>query len=279
MRCLALSAGILALLSAAPSHAQDPDPKTETEHRVKPGETLGGIASRAEVPRILIIEANGLKQPYSLRAGQKLIIPRRRSHVVKDGETGFGIALDYGVPWNVIAAANGIDPKAALRMGQSLVIPTISATSAVTILSPASSPTPSPSQSTAPAPGRYAWPVEGGIRRGFAPRKGSASFHDGIDILSPSGTAVRASAAGAVIFAGDGPKEYGKTVIIHHGGRWTTTYSFLSRITVKDGEQVAAGERIGLVGETGLATQPQLHFEIRRNREAFDPVRYLPKPD
>ena len=275
MRCLALSAGILALLIAAPSPAQDSDPKAETEHQVKPGETLGGIASRAEVPRILIIEANGLEQPYNLRAGQKLIIPRRRSHDVKEGETGFGIALDYGVPWGVIAAANGIDSKAALRKGQSLIIPTVSATSAVTIPTPA----PSQSPSTTTASGRYAWPVEGPIRRGFAPREGSASFHDGIDILSPAGTAVRASAAGTVIFAGDGPKEYGKTVIIHHGGRWTTTYSFLSRVTVKDGEQVSAGERIGLVGETGLATQPQLHFEIRRNREAFDPAGYLPKSD
>jgi murein DD-endopeptidase MepM/ murein hydrolase activator NlpD len=275
MKCLALSAGILALLSAAPSPAQAPDPKAETEHRVKPGETLGGIASRAEVPRILIIEANGLKEPYSLRAGQKLIIPRRRSHVVKDGETGFGIALDYGVPWSVIAAASGIDSKAALRKGQSLIIPTVSATSAVTIPTPAASQSPSTTTSS----GRYIWPVEGPIRRSFAARGGSGSFHDGIDIISPAGTAVRASAVGTVIFAGDGPKEYGKTVIIHHGGRWTTTYSFLSRITVKDGEQVAAGERIGLVGETGLATQPQLHFEIRRNREAFDPVRYLPKSD
>lgn len=271
MRRAALFVGLLVLQSAAVAFAQDADLKTETEHRVMPGETLGGIAARAEVPRILIIEANGLKQPYNLRAGQRLIIPRRRSHDVKEGETGFGIALDYGVPWGVIAAANGIDPKAALRKGQSLVIPTVSATSVVPAPLASASPAPGPSAS----PGVYAWPVEGRIRRGFAPRKGSASFHDGIDIVSPAGTAVRASAAGTVIFAGDGPKEYGKTVIIHHGGRWTTTYSFLSRITVKDGEQVSASERIGLVGETGLATEPQLHFEIRRNREAFDPVRHL----
>lgn len=275
MRRLTLFTGLLVLQSAASSFAQEPDLKTETEHRVKPGETLGGIAARAEVPRILIIEANGLEQPYNLRAGQRLIIPRRRSHDVKEGETGFGIALDYGVPWGVIAAANGIDPKAALRKGQGLVIPTVSATSVVAVPLANASPAPAPSAS----PGVYIWPVEGRIRRSFAPRKGSASFHDGIDILAPAGTAVRASAAGTVIFAGDGPKEYGKTVIIHHAGRWTTTYSFLSRITVKDGEQVSASERIGLVGETGLATEPQLHFEIRRNREAFDPVRHLPQQE
>ncbi len=83
-------------LAAAPLVAET-DPETATENVVKPGETLGGIANRAAVPRVLIIEANGLKEPYTLRAGQKLVIPRRRTHTVKDGETSLGIALDYGV--------------------------------------------------------------------------------------------------------------------------------------------------------------------------------------
>ena len=244
------------------------DPKTETEHVVASGETLSGIANRAEVPRVLIIEANGLTAPFTLRAGQKLIIPRRRSHTVKAGETGFGIAMEYGVPWRAIAEANGFDPKAPLKPGQKLAIPTLTAPAAT--LAPAPSP-------TAAAAREWRWPVEGRVRRAFAPR-GGKSFHDGIDILADKGTAVRASAAGTVIFAGDGPREYGKTVIVHHGERWTTTYSFLDRITVKEGERVRAGERIGLVGQTGLATEPQVHFEVRRNRTALDPMRYLPEP-
>jgi len=73
------------------------------------------------VPRVLIIEANGLKPPYALRAGQKLVIPRRRSHTVKEGETGFSIAMDYGVPWSAIAAANGLQLDSAVKAGQSLV--------------------------------------------------------------------------------------------------------------------------------------------------------------
>ncbi len=246
------------------------DPKSETEHVVEPGETLSGIASRAEVPRVLIVEANGLIPPYTLRVGQKLVIPRRRNHTVKAGETGLKIALDYEVPWRAIAEASGIDAKAPLKAGQKLVIPTLSA-------APAATPSPSPAPTPSATAIAWRWPVEGRVRRAFAPR-GGKSFHDGIDILSPQGAAVRASAAGTVIFAGDGPKEYGKTVIVHHGNRWTTTYSFLERITVKDGERVRAGERIGIVGETGLATEPQLHFEIRRERAALDPRRYLPEP-
>lgn len=278
-----LAASVLALVAAT-----EPDPKTETEHLVRSGETLSGIAKRADVPRVLIIEVNGLKPPYVVKSGQKLLIPRRRDHVVGKGETSFGIAMDYGVPWSTIAAANGLDPKAKIKPGQKLTIPTVSRLPSVPEPAPAPSPTvastsspstPAPIPLAATPPTRFSWPVPGEIRRGFVGRKGKASYHDGIDILADDGKAVRASAAGTVIFAGDGPPEYGKTVIIHHGGRWTTTYSYLGKITVKDGQKVKAGQKIGKVGHTGLATEPQLHYEIRRNRVALDPEVYLPAPE
>ncbi len=283
MKRLGASGLALAALLAAPLLAEDakaPDPKTEAVHVVKAGETLGGIAVRAEVPRVLIIEANGLKEPYALRTGQKLVIPRRRSHTVAEGETGFSIALDYGVPWSAIAAANGLKVGDPVKAGQKLAIPTISS-KAVTAPVATPAPSPSPSASAAaladtPAP-KFAWPLTGKVRRSFAGAGAKDGPHEGIDLLSPEGTTVRASAAGKVIFAGQGPDDYGLTVILFHGGRWTTTYSFLSKVTVKEGDEVKAGERIGLVGETGLATEPQLHFEVRKNRVALDPVKFLPK--
>lgn len=277
----------LALLAAAPLLGQsgESDPRSETEHLVKPGETLGGIANRAEVPRVLIIEANGLKPPYALKAGDKLVIPRRRVHTVKEGETGLSIALDHGVPWSAVAAASGVDPRASIRPGQKLTIPTM--TSAATA-APAAAPAPTPSASASPAPALppdtarappFAWPYKGEVTREFVARGGKASFHDGIDIAGDKGDAVRAAAAGKVIFAGQGPKEYGLTVIVYHSGRWTTTYAFLDKVTVKEGEKVKAGERVGKLGQTGLARQPSLHFEVRRNRVALDPVKYLPETD
>lgn len=282
-RLVGLGAG-LALLAAVPLLAQssESDPKSETEHVVNPGETLGGIANRAQVPRVLIIEANGLEAPYHLRAGQKLVIPRRRSHTVKDGDTGLSIALDYGVAWSAIAAANGIDPKAPIKPGQKLAIPTTAKPGPATTATPSSSPSPGPTATlppdTAKAPA-FAWPYEGDISREFVARGGRKSNHDGIDIAGKHGTAVRAAAAGKVIFAGQGPKEYGLTVIVYHSGRWTTTYAFLDKVTVKEGERVKAGERVGKLGQTGLAREPSLHFEIRRNRVALDPVKYLPEAE
>lgn len=278
MKPLALLAAVLGVLCTTPLLAQATasDPRTATEHVVKPGETLGGIANRAQVPRVLIIEANGLKEPYLVKAGQKLVIPRRRTHVVKAGETGFSIAMDYGVPWSVIAAANAITPDAPVVAGQRLTIPTISAARAEAVPQP-----PAPAPEAAPLadtpPPKFAWPLRGKIRRSFLTEGVKDGPHEGIDVLSPLGTAVRASAAGKVIFAGSGPDAYGLTVILFHGGRWTTTYSFLQKVTVKEGEDVKAGERIGLVGDTGLAREPQLHFEVRRNRVPLDPALYLPK--
>ena len=255
------------------------DPKTETSHVVQPGETLGGIAERAEVPRVLIIETNRLKPPYAVKAGQKLVMPRRRSHTVKDGETGFDIAMDYGIPWDVIAAANGLQRDNKVKPGQKLEIPTLATSSGVdpvTVAYPSISTDPPKGLPDTVAPA-FVWPVEGKVRRGFVVAGGTQPPHDGIDVLADEGTAVRAAGKGEVIFAGPGPEEYGLTVIIYHSGRWTTTYSYLSKITVKVGDKVKSGERIGLVGQTGLASKPQLHFEIRRNKRPLDPARYLVK--
>lgn len=308
------AAALLAAAALLLTGAGEPDPRTATEVVVKPGETLGGIASRTQVPRVLIIEANALKPPYAVKAGQKLVIPRRRTHTVKAGETGFSIAMDYGVAWSGIAAANGLNSKEAVKPGQKLVIPTlIKALSEASAL-PAGAdktqkaatdkarandaaaaksvpgktppgktgsgkalPAPAIDVDDADPPVSFAWPLSGKVRREFAARGGKGAFHDGIDVLAAKGAPVRASAAGTVIFAGDGPMEYGKTVILHHGKRWTTVYSYLDKITVKLGDKVKAGERIGLNGQSGLAGDPQMHFEVRHNRGALNPMRYLPK--
>lgn len=265
----ALLAAMSALLIAAGEPVLPPD--QETEHVVKPNETLSGIAQRAGVPRILIIEANRLTEPYALRAGQKLTIPRTRRHTVGAGDTRFTISYLYGVPWQDIAVANAIEPAAALRPGQKLLIPS------VITPPPAAAPAGAASQPAEAAPEtRFVWPLAGRVRRGFIPRGRSANYHEGIDIPVPDGTAVRASAAGKVLFAGEEPRQFGKLVVVDHGGGLQSAYAFLSRITVKEGDAVRQGERVGLSGHTGLARGPELHFEIRRNNRPIDPAGQLP---
>lgn len=263
----ALALAPLALLLTA---AGDPLPPHEAiEHVVKQGETLGGIANRAKVPRVLIAEANGLQPPYAVRVGQRLKIPRTRHHTVIRGETGFTIAYTYGVAWRDIAVANGVDRGAALKPGQKLLIPTI--------ITPATAATSAANAAAAAITdaNRFAWPVQGQVRRGFAPR-GAANHHDGLDIRAASGTAVRATDAGKVLFAGVEPRQFGNLVVIDHGDGWHSAYGFLSRITVAKDEQVAKGERIGLVGNTGQAKGFELHFELRRENGPVNPIGPLP---
>ena len=270
MRRLAFPAPVLALaLVGASAALAEVAPENETVHVVVPGETLGGIASRARVPRVLIAEANGLKEPFALRAGQKLKIPRTRHHTVKAGETAFDIAYDYGVAWKDIAVANGLKSSDAVKPGQELLIPTLIAAPA-----PAIAAAKGPSMAAPIVAVNFAWPLQGKVRRGFAPRS-AANHHDGIDIPAGAGTAVRAAAAGKVIFVGE-KDDYGNLVIVEHAGGWHTAYGFLSKITVAKGEAVTAGERVGLVGATGLAKGNELHFELRRDNAPVDPLKELP---
>lgn len=249
---------------------------TESTHKVLAGETLGGIAARAKVPRVLIAEANGLQPPFDVRVGQTLRIPRTRHHAVKSGDTGFSISLDYAVPWEQIALANNLDPAAPVKPGQDLLIPTLldpPTTGPKTLAPSAVAKVAAPA--AAPKPPRFAWPLTGTVRRGYD--ADGSDYHDGLDIRAPKGTMVRAAAPGTVTFAGKEAEQFGNLVVLDHGDGWFTAYGFLSRVTVKEGAKVAAGERVGLVGDTGMAKGAELHFEVRQDGKPVDPLGELPK--
>jgi len=116
-------------------------------------------------------------------------------------------------------------------------------------------------------------PVAGTVSSGYGNRSGGR--HAGIDILAPSGAEVRAASAGIAGYAGNGMRGYGSAVILDHGGGITTLYGHLATIRVQSGETVSAGAVIGTVGRSGNATTHHLHFELRVDGEAVDPVPYL----
>jgi murein DD-endopeptidase MepM/ murein hydrolase activator NlpD len=98
--------------------------------------------------------------------------------------------------------------------------------------------------------------------------------HYAIDVVAPSGTPIEAPAAGTVTSAG-WSNGYGNTVTIDHGFGLMTRYAHASRIMVRPGQRVARGERIALVGNTGLATSSHLHYEVHVNGKPVDPLRYV----
>lgn len=123
------------------------------------------------------------------------------------------------------------------------------------------------------------WPVDGKLESGFGGRRNpfggsSYEFHDGQDIVVPSGTPVVAGAKGTVTFAG-WQHGYGRLVEIDHGGGLTTRYGHLSEFDVELNQEVARGEFIGRVGSTGRSTGPHLHYEVRINDNPVNPLQYL----
>lgn len=98
------------------------------------------------------------------------------------------------------------------------------------------------------------------------------TFHGGIDLAAPQGTPVFASRDGRVVRTAKNAKGYGQLVVIKHSFGYSTYYGHLSRIEVKRGQQVRAGQVIGKVGATGRATGPHLHFEVRKNGNRRNPA-------
>lgn len=99
--------------------------------------------------------------------------------------------------------------------------------------------------------------------------------NDGIDIAVPSGTPVKAAENGVVIYAGDGLKEFGNTVLVRHEDGLVTVYGHASEIKVQRGQQVRRGEEIALAGMSGSADTPKLHFEVRKDLAPVNPAGYL----
>ena len=126
--------------------------------------------------------------------------------------------------------------------------------------------------------GRLMWPVQGTINSSFGTRTHpvfkTKVTHTGIDIGAPKGTPVGAAEAGEVLYTG-WMRGYGQVVIIDHGSNLTTVYAHLSKIETQENARVKRGGVIGRVGSTGITTGNHLHFEVRVNGNAINPMNYL----
>jgi murein DD-endopeptidase MepM/ murein hydrolase activator NlpD len=122
------------------------------------------------------------------------------------------------------------------------------------------------------------WPVEGRIGSSFGQREdpfnGEGAFHSGIDIDAPYGTPVRATADADVLNVGT-VSGYGKEVVLDHGHDLHTVYGHLSAFAVLSGQHVSRGQIIGYVGQSGRATGPHLHYEVRVHSVPVNPYKYL----
>jgi len=122
------------------------------------------------------------------------------------------------------------------------------------------------------------WPVNGRLLSRYGERQdpfsGEGAFHTGVDISSPMGTPVHAAADG-IVYAAEFVGNYGRMVVIDHGGGLSTRYAHLSRFDVVPGQEIRRGEVLGASGASGRVTSPHLHFEVRMGGTAVNPHPYL----
>ena len=246
-------------------------------YRVKPGDTLTGIARKFGVNMKTIWWANNLKSKDSLKPGTKLRIPPDDGLLVKvkEGESLDRIARTYDVDPARIQEANGLADDTVF-IGQTLFVPK----SAGTIASvPTPTPKPKPrvvvnsnpggftdsgGQTRPVGPVRYAggrmtWPVVGG---GNYISQYYTYGHPALDIAGTYGAPVVAAAGGRVVYAGWRSNGGGYQVWIDHGNGIYSTYNHLAGVSVGVGQTVGAGQRIGSLGSSGWATGPHLHIEV-----------------
>ncbi len=255
---------------------------------VKEGDTVSEIAEELGVSQKDIIKANPDMNVDRISIGQELslTVPRYMINIKQSTVKEYEDTVPYDVAYeesdelykgNTEVKVEGVEGKKQVKAELISIngipeetrilneIITLAPKAAVVL------------QGTKPRPrtlafGVFNWPSRGSITSRFGERWGEQ--HSGIDIGAPLGSPNKAADGGVVKFAG-WSGNYGKLVIIDHENGYTTYYGHNNTIKVKVGQRVARGEVIGTVGETGRATGPHLHFEVRKNGKPVNPLKYI----
>jgi murein DD-endopeptidase MepM/ murein hydrolase activator NlpD len=269
-----------------------------------PSRAPENVAVLPQPPRVK--EAEKAATTTTAKADTQKPTAAKGNYTVQSGDTLSGISRKTGVPVADIKSANGMK-DGLLRIGQTLTIPQGSPTVAAarpapvdTVVTGTAGPAKKEAEAKvtgytppraadsviedaekieASAPdstgiGRMRWPVRGRVIAAYGGKSGGKA-NDGIDIAVPEGTPVKAAENGVVIYAGDGLKEFGNTVLVRHEDGLVTVYGHASELKVARGEKVKRGQEIARSGMSGSADMPKLHFEVRKNSAPVDPATFL----
>lgn len=231
---------------------------------VREGDSLSQIAEMFDVTANTILWANDIKRANLIRPGDSLIILPISGvrYEIASGDTLASVAKRYGGDVDDIIAYNGLESATDIRVGQEVVIPggSISAPKPVAAKATARASAPAGGGS-----GYFVHPVPGAVR--------SQGLHgyNGVDLAAPTGTTIRAAAAGEVIISKSSGWNggYGSYLVVKHANGTQTLYAHTSANYVGAGQSVAQGEAIGAVGSTGQSTGAHLHFEVRGDANPF----------
>ncbi len=266
---------LLDFLSREGSEAVSEAEEGGLTYQVEPGDTLTAIANRYGTTVENLAGINGIKNPNFIKVGQslKVSLPKEINHILSRGETLSRLARAYGTDLQDIIAVNEVMDPTRLPVGMEITIPNPTAMPApqIAVMIADRSTTAVVSKEDG---WQCIWPLKGVITSTFGePRRGEP--HRGLDIAAPTGTPVKAIHAGTVTRALKTPG-YGLMVKLDHGGGYESLYAHASKLLVGEGQQVAQGQEIILVGKTGDATGPHLHLEIIYKGKRVNPLGKLP---
>lgn len=224
----------------------------------------------------------GKAESRAVRPPAPRLAIRGSDYRVQRGDTLHGIAWQTGIDHRLIAKWNGLRPPYRIYAGQTL---RLKAPPAHRSPPPARQPTAKRKPPAAPAPKaaskpatnnrrlQWTWPVQGRVVAGFKP---SDPLHSGIKIAAAKGTRIRSAESGEVVYSGSGLIGYGRLIILKHNDKYWSAYGHNRKILVAEGDRVTKGQTIAEMGtaDSGAAL---LHFEIRRDGKAVDPIRLLPR--
>jgi lipoprotein NlpD len=276
------------VVAAKPAPSVRPAEAKGDTYTVKPGDTLYSIALEHGLDYRELAIWNGIDNPSALRVGQQLrVIPPASAAVTAPlkGPSGTVQATPLG---GAPAASPSASPAAPAPPGSAVVVTeprgvrvpySDQALAQVGKPEAAAAPAPRAEAPRADGPGEaargpddldWSWPVKGKVIGTF-----NDSTSKGIAIAGKPGQPVLASAPGRVIFSGTGIRGFGKLIVIKHNNTYLSVYAHNSELSVKEGQNVAKGQKIAEMGSTD-ADRVKLHFEIRRFGKPVDPMKLLP---
>jgi murein DD-endopeptidase MepM/ murein hydrolase activator NlpD len=239
---------------------------------VKPGDSLAKIAKATGTPIDQLKAANGLSSE-GVRVGQTL--------KVVSGAAVTDPVKTASIPEKPAAAPKPVAAAAPLAAPASAAPVTASAPAAAKPVAETASLTDVEKKSdvSAAAPqstgiGKYRWPVSGAVIAGYGANV-DGNRNDGIDISVPEGTPIKAAENGVVIYAGNGLKQLGNTVLVRHDDGKVTVYGHAGNISVARGQKVTRGQTVASSGMSGDAKRPQVHFEVRKDATPVNPITFL----
>jgi murein DD-endopeptidase MepM/ murein hydrolase activator NlpD len=225
-----------------------------TRYKIAAGETLESIAKRYKLIPETLIAFNPILKARSLPVGQEILIPPLNGMRVQvpAGSRWEDVAATYGVRADVLYELNGCQPKP-----RQVFIPGVN-----------SSATRRRSGENYTGFQGYPLPITSSVALSYGwhpdAKTGQRRFHSGIDLLANPGTPVLSVDVGTIGYAGK-QGGYGNLVVVNHQGGRQTRYAHLNQVSVRTGQSVKVGDKLGTVGTTGRpdTTKPHLHFEVR----------------